>query len=106
MYAINFTKIIERGIETADPNWPRAPCKHGWEFDLDEIRYSTISTEVKNLNYYLLGKILFVLPKLKMQRGQIRTFGMGLRQRCATIDRAINILLRSDFRRAVVWKNR
>lgn len=46
MYAVNFTNVMERGIETADPNWPRAPCKHGWEFDLNEIRYSTISTEV------------------------------------------------------------
>lgn len=46
MYDVNFTKLLENGIEIADPNWPTSKCKYGWEFDLDEIRYSTISTEV------------------------------------------------------------
>lgn len=46
MYAVNFTKILAENITNADPNWPTSPCKHGWEFDTDEIPYSTISTEV------------------------------------------------------------
>lgn len=48
MYAVNFTQILNEGIQVADPNWPTQPCNHGWEFDKDELPYSTISTEVNS----------------------------------------------------------
>lgn len=48
MYAVNFTQILIDGVQKADPKWPIVPCQHGWEFDTNEIPYSTISTEVSN----------------------------------------------------------
>lgn len=47
MYAVNFTQILADGVKKADPKWPTQPCNKGWEFDKDELPYSTISTEVK-----------------------------------------------------------
>lgn len=46
MYAVNFTQILADGIKKADPKWPIKSCQRGWEFDKDELPYSTISTEV------------------------------------------------------------
>lgn len=46
MYAVNFTDILQNNIKKADPSWPVVACKYGWEFDTDEVPYSTISTEV------------------------------------------------------------
>lgn len=48
MYAVNFTELIAAN-ETqlvADPSWPIQPCNNGWEYDREEIPYSTIATEV------------------------------------------------------------
>lgn len=45
--------MIENGIKEADPLWPTIKCKYGWEFDLEEIRYSTISTEVETIEISL-----------------------------------------------------
>lgn len=50
MYAVNFTQMLADGVKKADPKWPTQPCTSGWEFDKDELPYSTISTEV-NLNF-------------------------------------------------------
>lgn len=50
MYAVNFTQILADGIKKADPNWPVMPCNNGWEFDKEELPYSTISTEVMQFN--------------------------------------------------------
>lgn len=47
MYAVNFTEQLAAGVKTADPNWKTIPCNNGWEFDLDEIPYATIATEVR-----------------------------------------------------------
>lgn len=46
MYAVNFTQILLDGTKEADPKWPVIACQNGWEFDTDELPYSTISTEV------------------------------------------------------------
>lgn len=46
MYAVNFTELLANGTTIADQSWPIQPCKYGWEFDTDEIPYSTIATEV------------------------------------------------------------
>lgn len=47
MYAVNFTQKLAEGVKKADPNWPTIPCNSGWEFDKEELPYTTISTEVK-----------------------------------------------------------
>lgn len=46
MYAVNFTEMLEAGIEKPDPTWLTQPCKHGWEYNFTDIPYSTIATEV------------------------------------------------------------
>lgn len=50
MYNVNYTEILANGIKTADPSWPTKPCDKGWEFNHNEIPYTTIATEV--LIYY------------------------------------------------------
>ena len=45
-YVANFTEMLQNNIKTPDPNWPRVPCQYGWEYDLSDIRYTTITTEV------------------------------------------------------------
>ncbi|XP_055311192.1 solute carrier family 22 member 13-like [Sitodiplosis mosellana] len=47
MYAVNFTQILADGVTKADPNWPTVPCQNGWEFDKEELPYTTISTELE-----------------------------------------------------------
>lgn len=49
MYAVNFTEALANGTKIADLSWPIQPCKYGWEFDTDEVPYSTIATEVMQL---------------------------------------------------------
>lgn len=61
MYAVNFTQILADGVIKADPKWPTVPCQHGWEFDKEELPYSTISTEVNNNFTYLTSQTCFVL---------------------------------------------
>lgn len=51
MYAVNFTQLLADGIKKADPSWPTMPCTRGWEFDKEELPYSTISTEVRRQFY-------------------------------------------------------
>lgn len=46
MYAVNFTQLLADNVTKPDPNWPNMPCQNGWEFDKDEVPYTTISTEV------------------------------------------------------------
>lgn len=52
MYAVNFTELFATAEANgtaellADPSWPMQPCVYGWEYDREEIPYSTIATEV------------------------------------------------------------
>lgn len=50
MYAVNFTQMLAYGVTKADPKWPTKPCSNGWEFDKEELPYSTISTEVIDIS--------------------------------------------------------
>nr|CAD7198155.1 unnamed protein product [Timema douglasi] len=38
-------KLLADGVTVADTNWPRTPCRHGWEFNFTDVPYSTIATE-------------------------------------------------------------
>lgn len=49
MYGVNFTEVLESNIMKPDPNWPKVPCQSGWEYDLSDIHYPSIVTEVNNL---------------------------------------------------------
>lgn len=57
MYAVNFTELFAAAEANgtaellADPSWPMQPCVYGWEYDREEIPYSTIATEVSNIIY-------------------------------------------------------
>lgn len=46
MYAVNFTEVLKNGTKKADLEWPVQPCKFGWEFNMTEVPYTTIATEV------------------------------------------------------------
>lgn len=46
MYAVNFTQMLAQGITKANKSWPTVQCQNGWEFDKEELPYTTISTEV------------------------------------------------------------
>lgn len=46
MYDMNYTDLLLKGIEKADPNWPKKNCLHGWEFNFTDIPYETVATEV------------------------------------------------------------
>ncbi|XP_066250020.1 organic cation transporter protein [Euwallacea similis] len=45
MYDVNYTEILEMGIEHANPSWKTVHCQHGWEYNRTEVPYSTIATE-------------------------------------------------------------
>lgn len=55
MYAVNFTEILATGVNTSNPDWPIQSCQNGWEFDMEEVPYSTIATEVKVIFVYILS---------------------------------------------------
>ncbi|XP_046391762.1 solute carrier family 22 member 13-like [Ischnura elegans] len=53
MYGVNFSALALEGasvdellLRGPDPEWPVAPCGHGWEYDHSEIPYATITTEM------------------------------------------------------------
>ncbi|XP_012217407.2 organic cation transporter protein [Linepithema humile] len=46
MYDMNYTDLLLKGIEKADPNWPKKSCSHGWEFNFTDIPYETVATEL------------------------------------------------------------
>ncbi|XP_071442498.1 organic cation transporter protein-like [Hetaerina americana] len=52
MYGVNFTEILMKNdsgdgaLPEPDPEWPLAPCAHGWEYDRSEIPYETITSEM------------------------------------------------------------
>lgn len=48
MYAVNFTEVLNNGTKEADPSWPVQPCKFGWEFNMTDLPYTTIATEVSS----------------------------------------------------------
>nr|CAD7402788.1 unnamed protein product [Timema cristinae] len=46
MYAVNYSQLLADGVTVADTNWPKTPCRHGWEFNFTDVPYSTIATEL------------------------------------------------------------
>ena len=46
MYDVNYTDVLARGLEFADPDWPTRHCDRGWEFNFTVIPYATVATEV------------------------------------------------------------
>ena len=50
MYAVDYEAKLADGLTQAQPDWPRATCQYGWEYDHSEIPYTTIATEVRKLN--------------------------------------------------------
>lgn len=54
MYDVDYESVLRDGLR---PNgtWPTKSCHHGWDYDLEHIRYHSAVTEV---SYYL--KILFI----------------------------------------------
>lgn len=49
VYDVNFTAVLESGQRIRNTSWPVKKCDHGWTYDLTDIPYSTISTEVSRL---------------------------------------------------------
>ncbi|XP_012267339.2 organic cation transporter protein-like [Athalia rosae] len=47
VYAVNFTELLEQGVQVADPSWPIEKCQHGWEFNFTEIPYPSIAVELE-----------------------------------------------------------
>ncbi|XP_025830038.1 organic cation transporter protein-like [Agrilus planipennis] len=47
MFAVNFTEMVARGVQEADPSWPTKYCSHGWEYNFSyaDVPYSSIATE-------------------------------------------------------------
>ncbi len=56
-YDVNFTQIYEENGSKwptkADENWPKAPCKNGWDYDHSEYKDSLVTEvcEIINSNY-------------------------------------------------------
>lgn len=50
MYDVNYKDILSQGILVANESWPIVPCRHGWEYNMSEVPYSSIATEVNNNN--------------------------------------------------------
>nr|CAD7429750.1 unnamed protein product [Timema monikensis] len=46
MYNVNYTQILEDGITDPQPDWTTTYCNHGWEYELIDIPYHTIATEL------------------------------------------------------------
>ncbi|KAK6644865.1 hypothetical protein RUM43_001138 [Polyplax serrata] len=46
MYGVNFTEVLAAGLQVPDPSWPKVPCQSGWEYDLSDIHYPSIVTEL------------------------------------------------------------
>lgn len=46
MFDVNWTEVLATG-RTPDSTWSSVPCQHGWEFNLTEIPYPTISSELE-----------------------------------------------------------
>lgn len=46
----NWTEVLQT-LQPPPPNASLIPCQHGWEFELSDIPYHTISTEV-SFNVY------------------------------------------------------
>ena len=47
MYDANWTQVLMNYSVPADT--PLVPCKNGWEFELGDIPYHTIVSEVSNI---------------------------------------------------------
>lgn len=46
MYDVNYSDILSRGVQEANASWPIVPCRNGWEYNMTEVPYSSIATEV------------------------------------------------------------
>ncbi|XP_047106772.1 organic cation transporter protein-like [Schistocerca piceifrons] len=46
-YALDWAALNLSTVQAADPAWPTRPCSRGWEFDSDEVPYSTIAMELE-----------------------------------------------------------
>lgn len=47
MYDVDWTKFLSGNSSLVpDPTWPKRYCDFGWEFNLTDVPYHTISTEV------------------------------------------------------------
>lgn len=49
MYAVNYSEVLEQGLNVSDPSWPTMPCRDGWEYNYTEVPYPSIASEVKSL---------------------------------------------------------
>ncbi|XP_073959317.1 carcinine transporter-like [Choristoneura fumiferana] len=45
-YVANWTEVLASGRTVPDPTWPIEPCRFGWEFNISEIPYRTIASEL------------------------------------------------------------
>lgn len=48
MYAVNYSEILQKGINISDPSWPTMPCRYGWEYNSTEVSYASIASEVSH----------------------------------------------------------
>ncbi|CAH0712859.1 unnamed protein product, partial [Brenthis ino] len=46
VYDVDWTKIVQSGELTPNPNWPVKKCENKWEFNFTDVPYETIATQL------------------------------------------------------------
>ncbi|XP_068085199.1 organic cation transporter protein-like [Anabrus simplex] len=45
MFDVDYAHLVSENVTNPSETWPVVPCRHGWEFDLSDIPYLSISAE-------------------------------------------------------------
>jgi hypothetical protein len=63
-YDVDYESVLRDGLRP-NATWPTRPCRDGWDYDLEQIRYHSAVTEVSQTFLIISNYYFFKTPAIR-----------------------------------------